>query len=226
MIEGERPAIELTGDRTGHWKIELRNFRELEKAVGRDVVNAFCRCFVHSDRLTSTMSCTYASEQHHGRDSIAFGRDLVSMVWFTIGELRELGLAIRAARTALAKRGWLEPKSAHWTILRELEDRWENDEFFRGMRNVAAFRVDKEVIDKGLNHLAKDPVVELAEGQGEKNVDSTLSLGVLALFRGLELGLDEYGAFISEVTKDNVVVASAVQTAFVRAAEAAGVLQD
>ena len=94
------------------------------------------------------------------------------------------------------------------------------------MRNVAAFRVDKEVIDKGLNHLAKDPVVELAEGQGEKNVDSTLSLGVLALFRGLEVGLDEYGAFISEVTKDNVVVASAVQTAFVRAAEAAGVLQD
>ena len=189
-------------------------------------MNAFCRCFVHSDRLTSTMSCTYASEQHHGRDSIAFGRDLVSMVWFTIGELRELGLAIRAARTALAKRGWLEPKSAHWTILRELEDRWENDEFFRGMRNVAAFHVDKEVIDKGLNHLAKDPVVELAEGQGEKNVDSTLSLGVLALFRGLEVGLDEYGAFISEVTKDNVVVASAVQTAFVRAAEAAGVLQD
>ena len=153
MAEDNRPTIKLTGDDTDKWKIELRNFPELEKALGRDVVNAFCRCFVHSDRLTSAISCTDASEQHHGRDSTAFGRDLLSMVWFTIGTLRELALAIRAARTALAKRGWLEPESEHWATLRKLEDRWENDEFFRTKRDVAAFHVDEEVIDKGLNKL-------------------------------------------------------------------------
>ena len=226
MTEDNRPVITLTGDDTGKWKIELRNFPELEERLGREVVNAFCRCFVHSDRLTSTISCTYASEQHHGPDSTAFGRDLTSMVWFTIGTLRELAFAIRDARAALAKRGWLEPESEHWATLRKLEDHWENDEFFRTMRNVAAFHVDPEVIDKGLNELINDEVIDLAEGQGQKNIDSTLSLGALALFHGLEMSLDDYGAFIKIVSTDHGVVANAIQTAFVRAAEAAGVLHD
>ena len=176
MTADNKPAIQLIEDDTVKWKIELRNFPELEKALGRDVVNAFCRCFVHSDRLTSIISCTYASEQYHGRDSTACGRDHMTMIWFTIGTLRELALSIRDARAALAKRGWLEPESEHWAVLRKLEERWENDEFFRTKRNVAAFHVDKELIDKGLNELVKDRVIDLAEGQGEKNIDSTLSL--------------------------------------------------
>ncbi|MYN63531.1 MAG: hypothetical protein F4X11_00625 [Acidobacteria bacterium] len=236
MTADTTPAITLTEDRrrcwcapwliTVKWKIELRNFPEVEKALGREILNAFCRCFVHSDRLTSTISCIDASEKHHGRDSTAHGRDHVSMVWFSIGTLRELALAIRDARAALARRRWLEPESEHWCTLRKLEDRWENDDFFRTMRNVAAFHVDPTVIDRGLDALCKDHVVELAEGQGDKNIDSTLSLGALALHNGLELSLDDYRAFIKTVSTDHVAVAEAVQTAFARAAEAAGVRLD
>ena len=64
MGNSERPAIELVeppGDQK-RWKIELRNVRQLEDALGRDVLNAFSRCFVHCDRLTSTISCIHASE--------------------------------------------------------------------------------------------------------------------------------------------------------------------
>ena len=226
MTANKKPAIKPRVDDTGKWKIELQNFPELVNALGRDVVNAFCRCFVHSDRLTSIISCEYTSEQYHGRDSTAYGRDLTSMIWFTIGTLRELALAIRDARAALAKRGWLEPKSEHWTALRKVEERWENDEFFRTKRNVAAFHVNKELIDKGLNELVKDRKVVLAEGQSEKNVDSTVSLGALALFHGLGMSLDDYGAFLTKVTDDHAVVAKAIQTAFLDAAEAAGVLHD
>ena len=226
MTADNEPTIKLTDDDSGNWKIELRNFPELEKALGRDIVNAFCRCFVHSDRLTSITSCSYASEQYHGRDSTAYGRDVMSWVWFAVGTLRELALAIRDARAALAKREWLEPESKHWTSLRKIEDRWENDDYFRTKRNVAAFHVNKELIDKGLSELVKDHVIDLAEGQGEKNVNSTLSLGTLALFSGLKMSLDEYGAFIANVTDDNVAVSKEIQTAFLRAAEAAGVLHD
>ena len=155
MTADNKPVIEATVDDTGKWKIELRNFPELEKALGRDVVNAFCPCFVHSDHLTSIVSCNYASEQSHGHDSTVYGRDFTSMIWFAIGTLRELARAIRDARAALAKRGWLELESDHWAALRKIEDRWENDEFFRTKRNVAAFHVDKELIDKGLNELVK-----------------------------------------------------------------------
>ena len=150
----------------------------------------------------------------------------MSMVWFTIGTLRELAHAIRAAHDALHERGWLEPDSEHWVTLRELRRRWDKDALCQKMRNHAAFHVDQEVIDKGLNELVKDHVVELAEGQGEKNIDSTLSLGALALFNGLEISLDEYGAFVSRVSADHVAVATAVQTAFLRAAEAAGVVSE
>ena len=226
MTADTTPAIKLTNDTTGKWKIELTNFPEIEKALGREVLNAFCRCFVHSDRLTSTISCTHASKQHYGRDSTAYKRDHMSMVWFTIGTLRELAHAIQAAHDALHERGWLEPDSKHWATLRELQRRWGKDVDFLKMRNRAAFHVDRKVINKGLNELVKNPVVELAEGQGEKNIDSTLSLGALALFIGLEMSLDDYGAFIKTVSADHVAVAEAVQTAFVRAAEAAGVRYD
>lgn len=220
----QTPAITVSNDAAGNWQIELTNFPEVEKALGREVLRAFCRCFVHSDRLTSIGSCTAASEQHHGRDSTAHGRDVWSMVWFSIGTLRELALAIRAARSALGNRGWLEPESEHWVTLRKLEDRWENDEFFREKRNKGAFHVDPGFIDTGLNELVKNHVTTLAEGQSLKSVDSTLSLGNLALFCGLEMSIDEYGAFVKEVTDDHVAVAKAVQDAFVHAAAAAGVL--
>ena len=226
MTANNRPAVMLIGDPTAEWKIELRNFPELERALGRDVLNAFCRCFVHADRLTSMTSGTYASERYHGPDSTAYRRDHMSMLWFTIGTLRELASAIQSARAALAKRGWLEPNSEHWDTLRKLEDRWEKDEFCRRVRNVAAFHVDEAVIDRGLDELAKDRVVDLAEGQGTKNVDSVFSLGTLALLHGLGMSLDAYGEFVQMVTSDHVVAAEAIQIAFVCAAEAAGMFQE
>lgn len=226
MTANNRPAVKLIGDPTAEWKFELRNFPELDKALGRDVLNALCRCFVHADRLTSMTSGTYASERYHGPESTAYRRDHMSMFWFTIGTLRELASAIEAARSALAKRGWLEPNSEHWATLRKLEERWEKDEFFRRVRNVAAFHVDEAVIDRGLNELAKDRVVDLAEGQSAKNIDSMFSLGALALFHGLEISLDDYGAFVQMVTSDHVVAVEAIQIAFVCAAEAAGILQE
>lgn len=220
------PAIRMTEDTTGKWKMELINFPEIEKALGREVLNAFCRCFVHSDRLTSMVSCIHASEQHHGPDSTAHRRDHLSMVWFTIGTLRELARAIGVAHDALYKRDWLDPESKHWAVLRELRRRWEKDAVFRKVRDRAAFHVDSEVIDKGLNELVKHHVIELAEGQGEKNIDSTLTLGDLALLVGLELSADKFRAFMDKVSTDHFAATEAVQLAFYDAAKAAGVSHD
>lgn len=220
------PAIELvepTGDEK-RWKIELRHFREIDQVLGRDVLNAFSRCFVHVDRLTSTVSCIYASQQLHGRDSVAFGRDLNTMVWFTIGTLRELAKAIQALRVALVKRGHLESDSAPWLTLRELEDRWERNEFYRKKRDTAAFHVDDDVIDKGLNELVKDQTnVTLSLADGPKAVESQLALGLLALHNGLGLDLDEYRQFLEVVSEDHGAAANAIQEAFVSAARASGV---
>ena len=130
----------------GRWKIELVNFQKFEEVLTRDVLNAFCCCFIQSDRLLSATTCSDASEKLNGKDSVVFGRDLIAMVWFTIGTLRELALALKDLRSALKKRGLLDSGSAPWVTLRELEARWDRDEFFRKMRNVAAFHIDKKMV--------------------------------------------------------------------------------
>jgi hypothetical protein len=226
MNDSPRPAIELVepiGDQK-RWKIVLRHFRQLDETLGRDVLNAFSRCFVHADRLTSTVSCIHASQQLHGRESVAFERDLNTMMWFTVGTLRELAAAIQALRSALARRGRLDPRSESWIALRALEDHWERNDFYRKKRDVAAFHVDEDVIDRGLDELIKDEKnVTLSQGDSSKAVESQLALGLLALHNGLGLTLDEYGQFLEVVSDDHTAAASAIQTAFIDAARACGV---
>jgi len=211
---------EGTSDR---WKIELKNFRKFGGALGRDVLNAFCRCFVHADRLNSMVSFAHVSQQHYGSDSVAFGRDLQTMVWFTIGTLRELALAIRDLRGALARRGILDPDSDPWKRLRVIEDRWEGDEFFRRMRNIAAFHVDKEIIDKGLDELVGERDVVLSHGEGPKMVRSSLPLGQEALSNGLGIDLATYGRFLDKVSDDHGAAGTAIQEAFGLAARRVGI---
>ena len=221
-----KPAFSLKETSSGRWKIELVNFQKFDEVLTRDVLNAFCRCFVHSDRLTSTTSCIAASAQLHGKDSIVFGRDLLTLVWFTVGTLRELALTLKALRSALKKRGLLDSGSAPWVTLSELEKRWKRNEFLR-MRNVAAFHIDKKIINDGLTKMIKDSVdVTLAEGDGEKNVSSQTPVGTLALHTGLWPSLDDlkgYGEFIRSVNKDHNEASEAIQKAFIQACEKAGI---
>src|SRR5207244_3559242 len=126
---------------------------------------AFCRCFAHADRLQSLIGLALLSEKYHGKDSVAFGRDLSTMVWFTVGALRELARAIQSLRGPLHRRGLLEPDSEPWLKLRGLEDRWNGNEFFRKKRDIIAFHIDPEIVDRGLDELVKDNAeVFLSEG--------------------------------------------------------------
>ena len=203
------------------WEFKLRNLRRFDEVFGRPVLSAFCRCFVHVDRLNSLISCMHTSQQFHGPNSVAYSRDLNTLVWFTVGTLRELALAIQGLRTALATRGRLDPESAPWVALRDLERRWENEADYRRMRNQVAFHVDPQVIDRGLNVLVEDEEdVTLAEGRGPKHVDSRLTLGLLSLHNGLELDLEGYGEFLEAVREGHVAAGKAIQDAFILAAEA------
>ncbi len=205
----------------GAWELKLRNLRRFDEVFGRDVLSAFCRCFAHVDRLNSLISCMHTSKQYHGRDSVAYARDLNTLVWFTVGTLRELARAVQGLRAALATCGRLDPKSAPWVTLRNLERRWENDAEYRRMRNQAAFHIDPEVIKRGLNVLIEDEDdVTLAEGRGSRHVDSRLTLGWLSLHNGLNLDLEGYGEFLEAAMEGHAEAGKAIQDAFVLATEA------
>ena len=218
-------ALGVYDSTNGRWKIELVNFQKFEEVLTQKVLNAFCRCFIQSDRLLRATSCSDASEKLNGKDSVVFGRDLIAMVWFTIGTLRELAKALKDLRSALEKRGLLDSGSAPWAILSELEERWDRDKFFIKMRNGGAFHIDKKIIEDGLTEMLKDSgVVLLAEGDGRKNFRSQMPVGTLVLHAGLwGSSLDEYGEFISIVGKDSDRASLAIQKAFIQACEKAGI---
>jgi hypothetical protein len=207
---------------TDRWKIELRDLASFRNTLGPDVLNAFCRCFVHADRLTSLISFGYLSMKIHGEASIGFLRNLQTMVWLTVGTLRELALAIRDLRSALAKRGMLDAQSKPWLALREVEDRWENDPFFRDMRNIAAYHVDAKVIEKGLVAMEADGNAVLCEGQGEELDQSSMRLGLEALLNGSGKSLTDFDHFMKTVSEDHGI-SSTIQEAFLQVLEAKGV---
>ena len=213
--------IELVEETTdGPWTFELRNLAGFDEQFGRTVLTAFCRCFVHVDRLNSLISCMHTSEQCHGGESVAYARDLDTLAWFTVGTLFELARAIQDLQGALATCDRLDPESAPWVTLRELEQRWRQG-VYPPMRNQVAFHVDEEVIERGLNELVEDANdVTLAEGHGSKSVDSRLTLGFLTLHNGLNLDLEGYREFLEAVVKDHGAAGKAIQEAFVLAARA------
>lgn len=205
-----------------HWRINLESVKDVEAALSRGVLVGFCRCFVHADRLTSATSTMYASQKLHGKNSVAFARDLHTMVWFTIGTLRELAHGIRDLRSALHKRGILDPTSEPWVKLRAFEKRWDDNEAFRRLRDKAAFHIDRDVLDRGVDELMKEPWVQLCHGDGPKSINSSLTLGLIAMHNGLGMTLAEYRQFLDSVGGD-LGVGQAIQEAFLQAAESSGI---
>ncbi len=204
------------------WTIRVEDFATFRQTLGTDVLNAFSRCFVHADRLTSLIGFVDLSEKRHGTDSRPFSRDLQTTVWFAVGTLRELALAVRDLRSALAKRDRLDPTSASWMTLQQFEQRWEDDSFYRNMRNIVAFHIDPDMTEKGLEALSSQGRVVLFEGEGERQQNASLRLGLEALFMGCDLDIHDFKKFVTAVGNDQGI-STAVQKAFLLALKDAGI---
>ncbi|MFZ5877687.1 MAG: hypothetical protein ACOYXU_14970 [Nitrospirota bacterium] len=223
-MSGKKPLAALVRKKgTDRWKVELRDLKSFRDTLGPDVVNAFCRCFVHADRLMSLISFGRLSLKHYGSSSRGFTRNLQTMVWFTVGTLRELALALRDLRSALAKRNMLDLASKPWQTLREVEDRWERAPFFREMRNVAAFHVDSEVIDRGLDAMEADGNAILCDGEGKNRDRSSMRLGLEALLNGSGKSLADLDQFMKTVSEDHGIY-STIEEAFFLVLQAKAVL--
>ena len=133
--------------------VEITDLSKLRQAFGDDLLVAFCRCFVWTDRL---MSMNFLGLQVTGLEatSVRFGRDMQTMLWFTCGSLRELARALEGL-LATGIEGLLSPESL--SLLEEVRGilrRWNGDTFFTLVRNKACFHVDIEVLERGLQETA------------------------------------------------------------------------
>lgn len=220
MTRAKAVFVEQSEDR---WRIELRDLKALRKAMGPETVNAFCRCFVHGDRLVSMATHVKASLDLDGQDSPAYERNLDAIFWLSIGSMHELAIAIRNLRTALKKRDILDHASASWTKLSEIQSRWIDDPFFSDVRNGAAFHVDRDIVERGLGVLETHPTAILGYGSGPKLQNFSARLGRDALMLGLGWSETDLERFVKQLSSDHHDAAEAINNAFVDAIEAAGV---
>jgi hypothetical protein len=188
-------------------RIEIDDFAAFRSALGEDVLSAFCRCFVHADRLTSLMHFTRLVFDHCPHDSVAFTRDAYSMAWFAIGTMREYAKAIQKLRSAFNRAGIFDKESAEWERLIEFESRWERDTAYFKLRDLVAFHVDPndEIIPRGLDELAKKSPVTLFLSDKPDAPTSAhghwYRLGMEAIFDGY-VPRDDFGRFFTQIPDD------------------------
>ena len=219
--EPHAALVEEPGSR--RWRIELRDLKTFRKTLGADVVAAFCACFVQADRLISLSSFGLLSRMHYPDSSPGSDRNLHTMVWFAVGTLREIALAIRALRSALAKRGLLDATSDAWNALQEIEERWDGDPFFRDVRNKIAFHIDLDMIEAGLVAMEADGNAILSEGYGREVAHSRFPLGHEALLRGSGKNPADIERFIKTVSEDHGAIHQRIQEVFLQVLDAKGI---
>ena len=203
--------------------IELRNPKHFEEMLGRDVLIGFCRCFVHYDRLMSSVSCLYSSESCNGKESVTYQRDLDGQIWYIVGTLHELALAIQELREHLESQHILDHQCTAWLKISGFMARFEGENTYQRMRNSAAFHVDKKVLGKGIDRLLREQRVLLATGEGRKAGNSRLIIGFDALHNGLHPNVDELEIFLEKITTDLENASEGICELFINVAEQVGV---
>jgi hypothetical protein len=182
--EQDTPVGAYAFDETG-WRLEVYDFAKVSSALGADVMQAFARCFVHNDRLVSLTHLGALSAQSFPQASVTHTRNLYTMLWFVVGTLRELAVALRGLRSALAKQGFRDFAREPWLSLRGIETRWEDSELYRKLRDRVGFHVDDDVIAAGLQRVTAQSTVLIARGDSKREHQTSLCLGIDSLMLGL-----------------------------------------
>lgn len=133
--------------------VEMTDLPRVRSAFGDDLLVAFCRCFVWTDRL---MSMNFLGLQVTSLEaaSVRFGRDMQTMLWFTCGSLRELARALESL-LATGIEGFLAAdKLPLLAEVRDILGRWHTDTFFTLVRNKVCFHLDPDILKRGLQKIA------------------------------------------------------------------------
>jgi hypothetical protein len=142
-------------------------------------------------------------------------RSKVTMLWFEVGTIRELCHAIGDLRLVLRRRGWLDAPG--FTTLNDLDRRWRGK--LSGLRNRAAFHVDRDVLAVGLSRIPDGPLV-LAHGDDLQ--DGWLAFGDAVLMQGVHESQEKADELAHTVIADRGTVHVALMQIFANSIRRAG----
>lgn len=201
----------------GPWEIEITDRKLLVSSLGEPLVVAFCRCFVHADRLTALSSFGGLSANAHGENSVAHDRNRQTMFWFVTGTFLEFQPAINGLTGELRRAGLLTPRLRGWGALKELQG-WSRGALLRRLRNNAAFHVDEPAIRAGVIGLAagRERWI-LARGDDRRMLTAQIPFGMEALLKGLSITRADMHNLIRGAAKRQRRVPGALQGMFLAA---------
>ena len=140
MTDRASTAI-LIHERQAYWRIELARLPSCRQALGPDLLNAVCHCFVQAARLTALCQLSFLSRMNRGRLSSA--RHTHTLLWFTTGTLRELLAAADNLRTTLDRRGLIERNGVIDRGLCAVVTQWELDPVFMAAGEASGIPMEK-----------------------------------------------------------------------------------
>ncbi len=182
----ENLVLRHIGNRTSDWRLEASDLSHLRRAMGEDLLVAFVRCFVHSDRLTSLAHFGALNGKAEVPEP-AVSRNYFTCMWLSIGILKEFATALQSLRSELAKQQLLHLDPTALERIRDAEERWQKGLAAKEVRNTQAFHVDSDVIRRGLARLEQGsaPAI-LVEGRGTSDYQSRLTIAAQCLVSGSE----------------------------------------
>lgn len=222
----DRTAVVLRGHRDGPWRLDLDNPPGVEQALGRDVVIAFMKCFVGSDRLVSLTHLYILSCTHGDGDGSRSGvRDSRLINLLLIGTMHELGAAMQKLEGALIRAG--KRTVASWQEMVDIRRRWFGKPAVADIRNQLAHHLgDDEVYDKGWESIRTKQSLSLYRADGRTGNKGTFDGAWDLVARGLDLEPSEYSKVSEQVADDIFRVPVALLAVFRDVVTAAGISVD
>jgi hypothetical protein len=194
-------GLRIVERRDGHWSLETVDFERLRGLIGDELLCAFLRLFVWTDRASSLLHLGYWSIKNLPEGSPALERDIQTVVWFASGLLFEAADAIEQLQAA-GIADHLGTKD-HWSELQAMADRWTKVKLLRRARNNIGFHAARPEMLKGIATLAaKDDRLIIMESDSTTTARSTFRLGLEALLIGVGASLKEFDELIETIKED------------------------
>jgi hypothetical protein len=196
------------------WEVEITDRPLLVATLGEPLVVAFCRCFVHGDRLSALRSLVVGTIGNTRKLSVATKRNLDTIFWYSAGTLLELQKSLADLDRELHQAGLTTVRLKGWPALRELSS-WSRSKLLRRLRNKVAFHVDAAEIRAGLR--APIPAGEpwlLAQGDDASMHKAHVPFGTHPLLVGLQIRRQDMGPLIRGVVERQRRIPLALHDAF------------
>lgn len=221
-----KTAVVLRGQRNGPWHLDLDNPLGIEQALGRDVLVAFMKCFVGSDRLSSLAHLYILSSTHGDGDGSRSGvRDSRLINLLLIGTMHELGGAMQKLEGALIRSGRRTVAGLQEMV--DIRRRWFGKAAVADIRNQLAHHLgDDEVYKKGWESIRGRQSLSLYRADGRTGGNGTFDGAWNLVARGLDREPSEYSEVSEQVADDLFKVPAALIAVFRGVVTASGISVD